>query len=76
MDINYSNVPMQTKFFALSPGDVFTRVGKERPMLVLRGEYGPPDRAVDLSNGEVTICGKGDDVVPLVATLSAKPRGT
>lgn len=76
MDIKYSNVPVATKFFALKPGDVFTRVGYEKPMLVLRGEYGPPDRAVDLSNGEVTICSKAEDVIPLVATLSAKPQGT
>lgn len=76
MDIKYSNVPVTKKFYDLVPGGVFTRVGRERPMLVLKGEYGPPDRAVDLSNGEVTICGKDDDVIPLVATLSAKPRGT
>lgn len=76
MNIKYSNVPITKKFFTLAPGDVFTRVGKERPMLVLKGEYGPPDRAVDLSNGEVIICGKNDDVIPLVATLSAKPCGT
>lgn len=76
MHIKYSNVPVTEKFFTLAPGDVFTHVGKERPMLVLKGEYGPPDRAVDLSNGEVMFCGKSDDVIPLVATLSAKPRGT
>lgn len=76
MDIKYSNVPMMKKFFELVPGDVFTRVGTERPMLVLRNEYGTPEKAVDLANGKVTIFGKGEDVVPLVATLSAKPRGT